>query len=695
MNSERAEIFDNDVLKEVSIVPVETADGMQNLLLILCSTLLMETVDYKSLLDTILVKILEITQSDFGSIIGDNGEYLCIISSSSSDTVVDIPKQRHSLFDVSIRKKTIIISNNVSKDPRKTHETKYEGRPEISTFIGIPLIKNDRTIGQLAMANKKGGYNIDSPVVRTLATGLRPAITNLLSRCLHPYEKQNKDDSKERFLATMSHELRTPLNGIVGMVTLLSEQPDFTEKQKEYVKVLMQCSSQLLTLINNILDFSKMASKNFTLLKNPLSIEGALQTTLGILDSKARAKGLAIETHINKFPPMIGDQPRLVQILLNIVTNAIKYTESGKIIINVHGKPVEKITYPKKWKIVFEVCDTGIGISPAMQSKIFQAYNSAATIDTQYSKNGTGLGLAISRELIKMMGGRIGVTSDGIPGKGSKFVFSIMVSEDFSSLSNDIKGAKILAVDDRAEIRMQLTECLLRWGCTPTVVSSGSEALTYLKHATDRFEVCIVDICMPNMDGVELAQEIRMKYPKLPLIALSSASDTRSVELFDYYLNKPVDAETLFPAVASCCAGGYKRRSLYIEQPNKRKRRSKCNLRILIAEDDATNIYTMVEMLVSMGYTRDRIKAVENGKECVQELKRRRYNVVLLDVVMPIMDGIEAAKEISQMKSPPYMILVTASQKPVDLRHSLVVDGYLIKPVLKTKLETVLTPLIR
>lgn len=532
------------------------------------------------------------------------------------------------------------------------------------------------------------------------------------------------DDVKDTFLATVSHELRTPLNGIVGMISMLRDAGPLNQTQNDYLTILMECSHQLMNMMNNMLDFSKMVSNRLALLRGPMSIGKTLQDALVMVEGKAKSKGLIIKLNVQEnLPVLVGDSQRLTQILSNLLANAVKFTEHGHISVKIRGQilnesssgkddrltskeSLETLEYLKRWRIDFEVEDTGIGIDAHEQEKIFEVFHQSPTLNTNMSRSGTGLGLSIARELVRMMGGEISVKSEGVSGKGSVFSFWVVTEEEIKTEdlqkehSSLVKGAKVMVVDDRAEYRIQLTDILFKWGCNPTVVSSGEEALRYISHGIE-FDTIIVDICMPYLSGPELAQNIRGgPASSTPLLALSSVEleNKADLSLFDVYMNKPIDQNFLFPALLKCLV---KKKNEGITPKisapiGTRVKKERNKLKILIAEDDHNNAYTIREMLKYLGFNMKRIRTVENGKQAVEEAKKHKFDVILMDIVMPIVDGLEATKFIRQLTPRPYIIAVSAAVQNSDKQRcqNVGVDGYLPKPVLKEKLLSVLYPLI-
>jgi len=526
-------------------------------------------------------------------------------------------------------------------------------------------------------------------------------------------ERAKSNKAKDIFLATMSHELRTPLNGIMGMVTMLPDAGPLNRRQAEYVKNLTECSLHLANLVNNILDFSKMASDKLTLHNRPFHVNKIVLEAIKMIEGTASAKGLALDYKIpSNLPVMIGDSQRLIQTLSNVLGNAVKFTEEGSISLMSYAEKINSNDlYVKKWKLSFVVTDTGIGILPEEKEKIFEVFHQSSTLNTYLSKLGTGLGLSIVRELTRLMGGNISVESEGVSGKGSTFSFFIVVTEDIdiNKLSkihhNVLENSRILVVDDRQEMRLQICDILFKWGCNPTSVGSAEEALHYLKNGM-KFNLAIIDICMPFMSGVELAQELRRSYTSLPLIAISSVEVNGGEKYFDYFMNKPVDPNQLFPALVNCLnqdentkKGSPKKRvSLDCNDGSHRKMKYRDKLNILVAEDNTQNIFTIKEMLLNLKYNKKRITVVENGKECIEEVKRKSYDVILMDLLMPVMSGLEAAKRIHQMKNCPMIIAVSAAVSDSDKANCQKVgfDGYLAKPISnKDKIEAALSPLVK
>ena len=512
-------------------------------------------------------------------------------------------------------------------------------------------------------------------------------------------ERQKKEESTDNFLASVSHELKTPLNGIVGMITMLPDAGQLNDKQKLYVKNLTECTFQLANLMNNILDFSKMSSGRFVLTKNPFLVREIFQELSLLFDEKTKSKNIHLQfIYYDTTSYILGDKQRIVQILTNLIGNSVKFTEKGSITTTLD---ISKIN--DRLKLSFIVEDTGVGIPPNEQEKIFEMFHHSTNLSNHLNKYGTGLGLAISKQLVLLMNGEISVQSKGVNGLGSKFTFYVMLDEylDPKKINkNDkilLKESKILVVDDRQEIRLQLSDILLKWKTEPIILASAEEALKYLSRRNN-FDIAIIDICMPFMSGIELAQTLRRLYPRLDLIALSSVNIDNGVDYFDIFLYKPIDESVLYESVLSCLKKNkIKDKRKFSDSKQRHTPHRKKNLKILIAEDDVHNSFTIREMLINLGFQTENITLVENGKECVEEAKKNKYHIILMDIIMPVMDGIEATKYIRQFSKPPMIIAVSASAQQSDKTRCLRVgiDGYLSKPITKENLLSALSPLIK
>ena len=687
-----------------------------------CLKLLRGDVKYSLVLEKVLENIIYLLNSDIGGVTAvtessdSSPSLMCLALGEKTmgtmcpiDASDPVYKKTDGAFGHSSIDGMVIISNDLKNDPRSKKRLPKK-HPAIHRFLSIPLKYQNTVIGLLSVANSDKKYTTKSvlsiiPLIDLCSMLLIKSLDTKETLISKIQSINNADVAKDKFLATMSHELRTPLNGIMGMINLFPDAGPLNTKQREYIKNLMECTVKLTALLNNLLDFSKMSSDRLILRKKPFSVQEAIDESTRMIGGNIISKGLDLKVDFpnsKNIPNMIGDRQRLVQVLSNLLSNSVKFTDKGSVSLSVDVKQLSRRETGSavKWEITFCIKDTGIGIIPEEKDKIFEVFYQSSNLTPFLSNSGTGLGLPISRELVRLMGGKLSVNSDGIPGNGTVFTFYIILDEEIdisSILEKDhikrFEGSRILIVDDRPEIRLHLSDILFKWKCIPIAVSSAEEALQYLQYGM-KFKAALVDINMPQMSGIELAQEIRGKYPNLPLIGISSVEINGGENYFDFYMYKPINQNTLFPALVECIT---KPRGKLSCSLNKRKRKSKRKLNILVAEDDLYNRFTIKEMLISLGYSESNIVIVENGLKCVQEAKRDDYDVIFMDIVMPGMDGLEASKLIKRLPSPPMIIAVSAAVQASDKDkcQNVRIDGWLSKPIIIRKLEASLLPLIK
>jgi signal transduction histidine kinase/DNA-binding response OmpR family regulator len=498
--------------------------------------------------------------------------------------------------------------------------------------------------------------------------------------------------AKSAFLATMSHEIRTPMNAIIGMTSLLLDTT-LTPAQQEFASTIRTSGDALLSIINDILDFSKIEAGKIELEQRAFDLHQCVEDAISLLRDQSAEKGLELSYVIDPQVPIAiyGDETRLRQILLNLLSNAIKFTDSGEVAISIIDAAAEP---GPLHELHFSVRDTGIGIPPDRADKLFHAFSQLDGSTTRHY-GGTGLGLVISKRLAELMGGNLWVESKGIKGQGSTFHFSIQVKEAEAlpqvfdqPLQLDLRGKRVLIVDDNATNLRIISLQTAAWGIDPKITQDPFEALNWIREG-ETFDVALIDQQMPGMDGLQLAAEIRrlLDEKSLPLLLISSTrADLPENGVVTAQLLKPVRPSQLYDTLVGILArddlpaGQHETGSIHIFDLEMGRR---LPLKILVAEDHVTNQRLALLMLEGLGYRAD---IAANGLEVLDALDRQPYDVILMDVQMPEMDGLEATRLIRQRwqgNAAPRIIAMTANVTKDDRQACLDagMNDYLPKPI--------------